>query len=1126
MRKGIVVAIFLAVFLFTIGSVSAFSGQSVYNPETGETTVFEAVLWTTVCAETRCGIDPDDGYNYGDCPSCCGACVGNVCGGSQGGAVCGEGDVCRNEEACKGTRDFCFSHGKYISCVREDNPSSCDLHRCVDFCGAGDTFCIGFIGRCGAGVCTKTNDKSEKTCHDELQCKPDQCFKDTEPKTMCGKAQNIVSDYFETYTCQAGSCSVDETTQCGFCNYCSGGNQCQPSSKTYPGYCYCHAYTVFGQDIGNQVCAQTRFRCGAQDDPLPWGGWIITGLLPCATQGACQVDNGNGTTSCFPAGTLISTPAGDVAIDKLKLGQEVFAVNDNNELVKTAVVGIIEKKSKLLELTTSGGILETTVDHPIRLFSGGFKQAGELKPGDELLVLKEQKLQPAKLLSLKEGTEVVPVFNLAVSSPNTFVASGFVVHNKGGVGSTTTTTLLPYYWKYCGDGTIDPGENCEGSNWGPIASCSDFDDYTGGILSCNPPNPNPLALPFNETQECMFNTTLCTGGNSGGKCGDGIINAIDEECDGNNWGPIMGCQDFDSWTGGKLSCNDVCNFDTTNCNDQNICPITDHVELSEPAFAGTPITARVYGWSDSDFDSTPKFRFQWYKNSVLINTSIKNTPIMNYPGTHARGDVITVKVRPYDNECFGNEVTDTLTVNNSPPLVNFLIDSPKTSCIATFNLNAAATDKDGDSLQYRFDFETDGIWDTGFSSSNSIQHSFSANGEVNRIYWVTVQVTDGINPVTATEMAEIYCDPTTLPCTAVTNLNAALNNNLNSVDLTWTVPSPNNITGIKICYAPNITNETDLSYKTKDFNCEWMSTPLSASATSWTDTNAQNMASKYYKIRTICSIAGFNPVNYTADTVGKYEIPVYKIQKNGMDVNDRFSIPLQPSDTNIYNVLKSLGKGRGTGNGVYNFTTCTLQNFVGNYSNVWEWDIAEYFASSKDSAAATRYYKSNALCPYYLSTTVYDLSQITTGNYYEILLSHNDTIVNVGKVVPSSTKQLYAGISSAEVRKSPFASTLQYNKSVRSALSAIGTGQGIMNENSTYSKQYSSCTGRTADNFAGSYTDVRFFDGKTGEWQIYNPAMPCPFYSQEYYKLNQIIPGEAYLVNMTSNKQLTFNHGN
>jgi len=48
----------------------------------------------------------------------------------------------------------------------------------------------------------------------------------------------------------------------------------------------------------------------------------------------------------------------------------------------------------------------------------------------------------------------------------------------------------------CGDGIIQPGETCDGDNWGKIEECTDLGDFTGGELACG--------------RDCKFDTLQCT----------------------------------------------------------------------------------------------------------------------------------------------------------------------------------------------------------------------------------------------------------------------------------------------------------------------------------------------------------------------------------------------------------------------------------------------------------------------------------------------------------------------------------------------------------------------------------------------------------------------------------------
>lgn len=52
----------------------------------------------------------------------------------------------------------------------------------------------------------------------------------------------------------------------------------------------------------------------------------------------------------------------------------------------------------------------------------------------------------------------------------------------------------------CGNGIIDPGEQCDGKSWGKVYSCTDF-GFTGGTLSC---------YPAQSQNQCSFDIRQCT----------------------------------------------------------------------------------------------------------------------------------------------------------------------------------------------------------------------------------------------------------------------------------------------------------------------------------------------------------------------------------------------------------------------------------------------------------------------------------------------------------------------------------------------------------------------------------------------------------------------------------------
>jgi len=84
-------------------------------------------------------------------------------------------------------------------------------------------------------------------------------------------------------------------------------------------------------------------------------------------------------------------------------------------------------------------------------------------------------------------------------------------YDDGELGCDTQTCLFNTLgcWK-CGDGTINPGEDCEGDNLNAQGCATIPGDFTGGDLGC--------------TGECLFDTSGCW------KCGDGVCEG-DEDCE-------------------------------------------------------------------------------------------------------------------------------------------------------------------------------------------------------------------------------------------------------------------------------------------------------------------------------------------------------------------------------------------------------------------------------------------------------------------------------------------------------------------------------------------------------------------------------------------------------------------
>ena len=96
----------------------------------------------------------------------------------------------------------------------------------------------------------------------------------------------------------------------------------------------------------------------------------------------------------------------------------------------------------------------------------------------------------------------------------------------------------------CGDGFVDPGEECD----------SGVGDQTCGNLGFY----NPIGT-LTCTSTCQLDVSDC-----GGRCGDGEVNADEgEDCDGINLSGNS-CQSL-GFGGGTLACLPDCSFDVTGC---------------------------------------------------------------------------------------------------------------------------------------------------------------------------------------------------------------------------------------------------------------------------------------------------------------------------------------------------------------------------------------------------------------------------------------------------------------------------------------------------------------------------------------------------------------------------------
>ncbi|MBU0958473.1 MAG: hypothetical protein KKB31_00870 [Nanoarchaeota archaeon] len=147
---------------------------------------------------------------------------------------------------------------------------------------------------------------------------------------------------------------------------------------------------------------------------------------------------------------------------------------------------------------------------------------------------------------------------------------------------------------YCGDNDVNVGgEDCDGSDFGPVSGCANY-GFNNGTLSCNAPGTvNECKI---DPKNCFTSSTLeCTEANQATTCGPTKVcignrcatppqepeeeeilcgnTGINpgEACDGVNWGAIVGCINW-GFNNGTLSCSSTCTFNTALCFNNPIIP--------------------------------------------------------------------------------------------------------------------------------------------------------------------------------------------------------------------------------------------------------------------------------------------------------------------------------------------------------------------------------------------------------------------------------------------------------------------------------------------------------------------------------------------------------------------------
>lgn len=138
-------------------------------------------------------------------------------------------------------------------------------------------------------------------------------------------------------------------------------------------------------------------------------------------------------STCLVAGTLISTPSGQVPIEDIKVGDLVLSF-DGEKIVESKVLKTIMTPDSLyghVELP-NGKTLGVTAYHPFYdTLSKEWFEIGEMDGSQVLGELKEGSIHPLSNVKVDFSTEHRgTVYNIEVDSSHNYFAENILVHNK------------------------------------------------------------------------------------------------------------------------------------------------------------------------------------------------------------------------------------------------------------------------------------------------------------------------------------------------------------------------------------------------------------------------------------------------------------------------------------------------------------------------------------------------------------------------------------------------------------------------------------------------------------------------------------------------------------------------
>lgn len=249
-------------------------------------------------------------------------------------------------------------------------------------------------------------DPSDYPCDNDCQCESGEdysnCPNDCPPDPgLCG---NGVKNSGETHC----NCCKDVDANEQLNSHC-GDHKCQGESTNI-----------------NQRCGRENFATCCRDCEPDLTDAVNGADTHCCHQINEYCDTCTNECSCLLSGTPVAMSDNSLKpIEEITVGDIVFSFDEKTQQFKQAKVTqtFVHDADKYLLVNDH---LRITPNHPV-LSNGKWVEIGTLKIGDKL---SDREGRAAVIKTIKTFNENVKVFNIEVDSYHSYVAAGYVMHNK------------------------------------------------------------------------------------------------------------------------------------------------------------------------------------------------------------------------------------------------------------------------------------------------------------------------------------------------------------------------------------------------------------------------------------------------------------------------------------------------------------------------------------------------------------------------------------------------------------------------------------------------------------------------------------------------------------------------